>query len=365
MPDMRRQSWPAHAPVPRGARLGRRGLLAAGLAVGMFARRAGAADGPFAGGADVLVAGPAGGRLDRVADELVPALARGLPAGTALRRDLAGGPDGVTGANQFDARVAPDGASVLLMPGDAALAWLVGDPRARFSPGSLATVMAGVAPAVVMTRWPLAAIPPAASLRIAADRIAGPDLAGLLAIDLLGLRPQPIMGAVDPALAERAVRADAVDAAFVVGPDAAQRIGRLAAAGLVPAFSLGVPGEDGAVMRDPVVPELPTLPELIASRRGKPPAGPLYDAWRAVAASAQLEFLLALPALVPASLVSIWRQAAIQAVPAVGADEGTVAARILACPDASRFAAPAMSADAATLIELRRWLGSRLGWQPS
>ena len=67
-----------------------------------------------------MIAGPPGGRLDRWADMLVPALSRGLAGRVPLARRNVGGIDGVTGANQFEARGEPDGSTALLVPGAAA-----------------------------------------------------------------------------------------------------------------------------------------------------------------------------------------------------------------------------------------------------
>jgi len=314
--------------------------------------------------ASLLIAGPSGGRLDRIAGDLVPALVHGLPAGMHVERDLAGGPDGVTGANQFEARGVPDGASILLMPGEAALAWLVGDPRARFNACGLIPVMAGVTPGVMMSRRPLAAATRAARVRIVAERPDGPELAGLLALDLLGLRPEPAFGYADAPAVTQVILANRADAAFVVGPDAPQRVARLARAGLAPEFVLGVPGPDGTVLRDPQMPDVPTLPELATRLRGTHPAGPLYDAWRAVSVSAQLSFLLALPALTPAASVSLWRRAAVHAAAVIPPADAT-GLRLLPCPETTAFTAPMVDADTATLLELRHWLGTRLGWQPA
>jgi hypothetical protein len=112
------------------------------------------------------------------------------------------------------------------------------------------------------------------------------------------------------------------------------------------------------------MPDVPTLPEVAQRLRGARPEGLLYDSWRAVSASAQLTFLLVLPALTPAALVSLWRQAGIHAAAVVPPADVT-GVRLLACPEATRFTAPIASADAATLIELRHWLAVRLGWQPA
>jgi hypothetical protein len=342
----------------------RRAMLAALFASPLLGRRAGAAAAPFPDEVDILIAGPPGGRLDQFAQDLLPPLMRDLPAGVGLHRDVAGGADGVTGANRFEARGAPDGASILLMPGEAALAWLIGDPRARFDAGSLLPVLAGVAPGVLMSRRPVEAMRGTAPLRVAAGRPDGPGLAGLLALDLLALHPEPAFGGPDAADLERVILANGADAAFVVGVDAPQGVARLARAGLVPVFTLGVPGPDAAVQRDPLLPDVPSLPELAARLRGARPSGALYDAWRAVSVAAQVTSLLALPTLTPASLVSFWRQAALRTVPLIASANGA-AARLLACPDANQFLAPVTGADTATLLALRHWLASRPGWQPA
>ncbi|MBV9748398.1 MAG: hypothetical protein JO157_06270, partial [Acetobacteraceae bacterium] len=108
--------------------------------------------------ATLLVAGPAQGATAAWADLIVPALAHALPPGTRLGRESIGGADGVTAANQFEALTASDGEAVLLLPGAAALAWLVGDPRARFNAAQWVTALAGTTPAVLASRLPLARI---------------------------------------------------------------------------------------------------------------------------------------------------------------------------------------------------------------
>src|SRR3954469_3731213 len=116
-------------------RPGRRRLLA--MLTALPAMRAGAASAapqqavaaPFVESPRILVAGPSDGTLNRWADALLPALEQSLPPDTSIRRVEVGSADGVTGANQFEARGAPDGMTVLLAPGQAAIAWMVGDPR--------------------------------------------------------------------------------------------------------------------------------------------------------------------------------------------------------------------------------------------
>ena len=79
-----------------------------------------------------------------------------MPGRGALALRNVGGIDGVTGANQFDARVEPDGATALLVPGTAAMCWLTGEARARFDFSRWIPLWAGMGSAVLVSRGPLA-----------------------------------------------------------------------------------------------------------------------------------------------------------------------------------------------------------------
>jgi hypothetical protein len=349
-------------PRSRSRRALLRALCAAGVMTTSRRASAGGAGELFPDGATMLVAGPQGGRLDQWSGLLAPALARGLPAGIVPRRQTAGGADGVTGANQFEARVAPDGQTVLLLPGEAALAWLTGDPRARFDVARWVPVLSGISSGVVISRVPVAQLPTGGKLRIAAGGPVGPDLAALLALALLGIDAMPLFNLQDPDAATAALDSGAVDAVFLRGENAPRRVLALASSGVTPVFSLGVPDESGAFARDPLFLETPTVPELLRAR-GAAPAPALFAAWRATAAAAQMDFSVVLPQLAPAAIVSLWRRAAAQSVSApelqAAATDGV---RAVAAPASNM---PIIAADADALVELRRWLASRFNWQPA
>jgi hypothetical protein len=120
---------------------------------------------------------------------MAPALGRALQQGAALPRQNVGGPDGVTGANQFDAHANPDGSTALLVPGQAALSWLCGDTRVKFDAGRWVPVWAGSTSAALATRVKLV---PGQTVRVAVGNLIGPELAGLLALDLLGIDAVPV-----------------------------------------------------------------------------------------------------------------------------------------------------------------------------
>ncbi len=316
---------------------------------------------PFPDSVCLLVAGPRGGRMDRWADAIGAALRHALPPGTTLRQTLAGGADGVTAANQFEARVAPDGQTALLLPGEAPLAWLTGDPRARFDAACWLPVMTGLTPGVLASRVPASALRPGSRLRVATSVPAGPELAALLGLDLMGVEPLPTFGLHDTEVALLALQGHLVDAVFVTGPDAPELLAKAAAAGAAPLFTLGVPLESG-MQRDPLLPEVPTALELATQLRGAMPSGALAGAWRSAAAATQIEFALVLPPLTPAALVAHWRCAGAAASRTLRPQAPGV--RLLCTPEGNAATA-AIAADPAAMLELRRWLAARFNWTPS
>jgi hypothetical protein len=316
---------------------------------------------PFPDSVQLLVAGPSGGRMDQWADAIGAALARALPPGTTLDQTLAGGADGVTAANQFEARVAPDGQTALLLPGDTPLAWLTGDPRARFDAASWLPVMTGLTPGVLASRVPGSALRPGSRLRVATSVPAGPELAALLGLDLMGVEPVPVFGLRETEIALAALRGRVVDAVFLTGPDTPALLAAAAACGAAPLFTLGMPTQTG-LRRDPLLPEIATALELAAALRGAPPTGALAGAWRSAAAAAQIEFALVLPPMTPAALVAQWRCAGVEASRALRAQSPGV--RLLCAPEANAATA-AVAAEPAAMLELRRWLAARFNWTPS
>jgi hypothetical protein len=314
---------------------------------------------PFPDGATLIVAGPEGGLLDRWAQAVRPALTQALPPETRLRLHMAGGPDGVTAANQFDARTAPDGLTLLVAPGEAALASLAGDPRAKFEVGHWMPVMAGTTNAVIAGR--AEALAPGGRVRIPVSSAGGDDLPALLGLELLGLRTQPV-----PAFPEGALPAafanHAVDAVFLHGHNVPDQLAALSAAGARPLFAFGAVDGTGALVRPAAFPDLPLLSQLSPEAAGSP----LYPAWQSAAAAAQLEFGIMLPQLTPAGMVALWRRAGTDAAaaPAVEALGKSFEVRLLGGSGATPVAA-AMAAPQPAVLELRRWLAGRFNWRPA
>lgn len=360
MSDPRRSALP----VPHHANLPSRrvalGLLVAVLVPASSARTAEAlSDAPT-----LLIAGPEGGRLERWAQVLSVELLPGLRAGSRLNLVAIGGEDGVTGANQFATRGLPDGNTLLLVPGEAALAWLAGDPRARFDAARWLAVLEAVAPAVVVSRLNPAGLKRSQPIRVG---MAGPisaDLAALLAIELMGCVAVPVLGVADAAAGQQALATNAVDVMLLRGQGIAEQVAAATALGAAPLLALD---SVDAQLRHPALVGVPGLTAMAVQLAGAPPAGPLFEAWRVVAAAAQTEYALVLPHLTPAALVALWRQAGLHAASAPGLQGAAPDMRTVTAPGAAPGGAftQLLPANPLAIAALRAWLATRLNWRPA
>lgn len=305
------------------------------------------------GTATLLIAGPNQGATAIWADLLLPALRQALPAGIQLDQECVGGVDGVTAANQFEARNAPDGETALLLPGATAMAWLTGDPRARFNAAQWLTVMSGTTPVVLASRVPLQSMGAGQVVRVAGNP-AGSALPALLVFELLGCLPQAVPS-----------RPDYVDTDVIVlsGRDIERQVQAGSRAGLMPVLALRSRNPNGQVTRDTAFSELPTSGDLIfpVARR------PLATALDAVIAAARLDTAMVLPPLTSATMVALWRHACTQAAAAPETQSGAARLGVHAETEAAAVAsmAPLAMADASALLDLREWLAQRFGWHPS
>ena len=321
----------------------------------------------LAEGARLIVAGPEGGTLVHWASALVPALEAALPPGTKLTIETLGAADGVTGANRFGARAAPDGLTLLLAPGEAAIDWLAGDPRAQFDAGHWVGVLAGTTSAMVMGRFGTdgLASPGGHKLRVAAAGPAGLDLPMLLGLDLLGIRTTPVFGLSGAMALQSAFAAKKVDLVCLRGHQARDQVAALRGVGAVPSFTLGALDEQGRTVPDPAFAGVPDFAGLFTGRQGHAPVGALYEAWRAAAMAARMEFGMILPQLTPAALVALWRRAGGQAGASLAVQTRAEPLGVHILSDVAATAAIARVApDSNALLALREWLARHYNWHP-
>ncbi len=317
---------------------------------------------PFADAPTLIVAGPTDGALAPWARAVAATVNRMLLPERGLGLIPVGGNDGVTAANQFDARTAPDGTTAMLIPGETAIASLQGDPRAQFDTGHWLPLATALCSGIVISRG--RTLPQSQPVRLACEVPADVALPARLGLSLLGVETAGMIEASNP-VAE--LKAGHVDAVFLRGPFAVRDAKAALAAGGTATFTLGHTDEAGALLRDPLLPQIPTLIELIAGPSVSSEFAALTLAWRAVAAAAQVECALVLPWLSPAGTVAWWRkaittmampgdfseQAATMGVASVGSS-----LRLQVDP-ADGFGLSSIAVDATTALALRRWLVAR------
>lgn len=314
----------------------------------------------------LMAAGPYGGQTSRWGDAFALALSAGFPGTPNIASSPVGGLDGVTGANQLDTLMVPDGSSAAILPGATLTAYLMGDVRVHYDPTKWTPILAGCNSGVLMLRAPkgtpptLATLQNMAPLRFGAARPQSNDLAALLALARLGVTTTPVFGLYSSAEKTRAFIAGTVDAVFICGEGVPEDLDALIASGAVPAFCIGAPQPDGAIGPDPLFPTLPLATSL------GPAINPMLDtAYAAAAAAAQLDFMLVLPHLTAANTVAQWRSAATEAAqnPAIEAAAGASSislqsAFVLAGMLATLTNVPAIQPD------LLAFLTRTYGWQP-
>jgi hypothetical protein len=288
---------------------------------------------------------------------LAPGIDREAVMGGKLRLRFVGGQDGVTGANQFEAWGASGGQDALLMPGTATLAWVAGDSRVRFDAARLIPLFASVSVGLLMIRPSIVARH--AALRIACTGAVEPGVAGLLALDLLGIGALPTHLSLD---CVEAVRAGLVDAVFLHGPDVPRQRREIEALGLRPCFAIG--GGAAGTPRETWLADVPTLTEELAVR---PEANlSLLQAYHAVAAASVLDVALALPALSGPAAVARWRMACGLLCNSPDIEDVAAARSLrLVYGEASADAMHPLLVDGLSQSVLRRWLSTRLDWRPT
>jgi len=309
----------------------------------------------------LLVGGPEGSLADRWSGLIAAALDQMQGGAAHLRRTLAGGLDGVTAANQLAWQTTPDGNTAALLPAAAGRAWLAGDPRVHFDAANWVPLFAALVSGALVCAAGLDPRP-GTRLRVAADSPAGASLPGLLGLTQLGIVPVPQFGRNQTAALQDVLTGNA-DACLLSGADLPARLAALPGSAR-PVFSLGALDVDGNLVRDPALPDLPHLPELLA-RAGRPVPPAQLGAWRAAAAATRLEVALVLPPMTPAASVARWRQICTQLGSAPGLQLEPGGAMRLAGPPEAVSAINDLAADQSSLLELRRFLGERLGYTPA
>lgn len=263
---------------------------------------------------NLMVAGPQGDLTSRWASAFALTMQSNFPGTPSIMTSSVGGLDGITGANQLDTLMIPDGTNAAMLPGATLMAYLTRDARVHYDPTKWTPVIAGCNSGVLMLRAAKGTVPTLetlqklAPLRFGAASLQSNDLAALLALARLGVKTAPVFGLHSSAEKTNAFIAGTVDAVFICGEGVPEDLEALVASGAVPAFCIGSPAPDGQIGPDPLFPTL-----ALATALGPAVSPMLASAYEAAATAARLDFMLVLPHLTAANAIAQWRSAALDA----------------------------------------------------
>jgi hypothetical protein len=326
------------------------------------------AEAVFANGVSVLSSGPATGYIAGWAKLLTPYLVHGLPHDVTASFEAMGGPDGVTVCNAFGARMDPDGSTMMVTPGAAFLAWLEGDSRVKYDAGQLIPALIGTSRLVLVGTRPLTDIVTRKrAVRLGAINPIGPELAAMLALDLLGVPVAPVFGQGDTKSLVDGLRRGRIDVALLSGAKIRDALAAALAAGAKPLMILASASScDVPSTRDALLPEIPTFLEAAAALSRPLPNDARFSAYDAATIAASTCFAAVLSDLVRPGTVAFWRRGA-----QLAADSLSVAAvatqqeLILQTGDCAEHLMQRMTGSPAAVVALRATLLHRFGWHAS
>lgn len=267
---------------------------------------------------EIIVPFPPGGGSDVYARAIAPYLQKYLPGNPSIViRNVPGG-GALIGANQFQARAKPDGLHAIVSGVSNLSSALFEKSKVQYQIDKWEPVLLSPQGVVVYASPTLGVKGPQDLPKLKDQKLvyggakaAGADARVILSYALLGIEPKYVWGS-----ARGPVRLAFERGEFNLNYDSAPAYKKNAAmlvkAGkAVPLYSLGIFDASGKVVRDPNFPELPSFPEAHELVHGKPPSGPGYEAWQALALMGVMaNKVVFLPAGTPAHLVEAWRTAA-------------------------------------------------------
>lgn len=238
---------------------------------------------------ELIVPYDAGGGVDAYARFMAPYLQQAIPGNPSIIVRNVPGAGAIAGTNQFEQRAENDGTSLLVVSTSTLLNYIMGDSRVQYDPPSWRPVVVNSLGMVVYASPSLGVATPedyaaatGQELTVGAHGPTSADLPQLLEMDMLGFNVRPVFGLQrGPAL--QAFERGEVNVNYDNTLAYSRTVSQLVDAGTaVPVMAMGYVDENGNVVRDPIVSELPSFPEMYEMVHGEAPSGPAYDAWRAL-----------------------------------------------------------------------------------
>jgi hypothetical protein len=253
---------------------------------GALAVQTGGAQAPYYAGKTIEIVVPfaPGGAADVGARFVAPFLEKHVAGNPRVTvRNVPGG-GSMLGASFFAANAKPDGLMLMCTTSSTVFPWMFGHPSARYDLGKMRVAMTmAFGPVVYVSprtgvRKPQDLLRPAEPLVYGGIAATGSDLPVLIAFELLRLPVKVVLGFEGRGPIRLAFERGETNLDFQFTPVYLTQVVPLVREGkAIPLFTGGVPNERGElVLRDPVVPDLPSVFEVYREMYNSRPAGPRW-----------------------------------------------------------------------------------------
>jgi tripartite-type tricarboxylate transporter receptor subunit TctC len=250
------------------------------------------ADTDFAGDSiEITIPLAEGGGTDTWARYIASNIERHIPGSPATVPENVPGGEGITGSNAFASSAAADGRHLLVSTATSVLPYVLGRGEVRYDFARLKPVMVNGSGGALYasSRSGIRSLrdlrSPSEPLVFGGISATGLDATTLVAFDLLGLQVKSIFGFEGRGPVRLALERGEVNLDYQTTSTYRSQVQPLVAEGkAVPLMSFGVLNEDGEIVRDPNLPDLPTVAEAYQEIHGSAPGGVKYEAYRALLA---------------------------------------------------------------------------------
>lgn len=228
-----------------------------------------------------------GGGTDTWARFLAPYLGKHVAGGPSVTPKNVPGGESITGSNQFVTQGGTDGQQILATSGTTYFQYLLGRKEVEFDFSKMKPLILNgtggviyVSKASGITSLQDLKKPPK-QLTYGGISATGLDLSVLLAFELLGLNVKTTFGFEGRGPARLALERGEVNIDYQTTSAYHTQVEPMVSEGkAIPLMSFGVLDSSGKVVRDPNLPELPTVEEAYQQLNGKAPQGEVYDAYQ-------------------------------------------------------------------------------------
>jgi tripartite-type tricarboxylate transporter receptor subunit TctC len=292
-------------------------LAAFGLSFALATQALGAA--PYYEGKtiEVIIPFPVAGGSDIWIRTIAPHLEKQIPGNPKFNFRNIGGGRGIPGMMEFAQKAKADGITVLVSSATNYFPVLLGDKAAKYDFRQWKPLLVNPVGGV-MYASPAAGIKRLEDLAKAKDLIYGGisaiglDLIPLISFELLEMDAKGVLGFKGRGEARIAFERGETNLDYQTTPAYNATVVPLIKEGkAIPLMSFGQLDDKGNIVRDPAVPDLPTVPEVYEKLKGKKPSGRFWETYRVFMPSAfAVQKILWVKADAPAEVLRVFYEAA-------------------------------------------------------